>query len=250
MYKLFFVLLLICPLSSAYAADEKTCLSMYVVINNVSGYLNAEGKISGYHVDVIDELASRSGICIDKSLVPYSRALKGLKYGEYDAGIVVRQEKMDPKLIYLTKILTSKTVLVPRNGITFSHYQQLSELIIGKLRGVDLDNTLAKSFNLLLIDLHSYEQGIRLLQKGRIDAIAGNSLMLGIVNKLGLVDTVDFKAQLVLGKKEIWLAFSNKSSHIEQLNTVKQAAQAMVEDGSLELILEEYFGSDWKSITQ
>ncbi|WP_435234588.1 substrate-binding periplasmic protein [Psychromonas sp. PT13] len=249
MYKFMFLLFLFSPLSRADVVSDRDCLSMYVVVNNSSGFLDANGQIAGYHVDFLNELETRSGLCINKKLVPYSRALKGLEYGEYDAGIVAKTDYLSQKVLYLNKLITSKTVIIPRKGLTLNTYQDLENIIIGRFRGVDLNDILATKLHFSLVDLYSYEHGLKMLKVGRIDAIVGNNLGLSIIPKLGMLNDVNLPGSLVIGSREVWFVASKRFKDKNKINLLRMAVNSMIADGKLDRILAKYFGENWKMIT-
>ena len=250
MHKLLFLLFLFSPLSIADALTNRHCLSMYVVVNNSSGFLDSEGEMAGYHVDFLNELETRSGLCINKKLVPYSRALKGLEYGEYDAGIVAKTNYLTQKVLYLNKLIISKTVIIPRKGLTLNTYQDLENINIGRFRGVDLNGLLATKLELSLVDLYSYKHGLKMLKVGRIDAIVGNNLGLSIIPKLGMIEDVNLPGSLVIGSREVWFVASKRFKDKDKTNLLKAAVKSMIDEGKFDRILAEYFGEGWKMFTQ
>jgi len=237
-------------LFSTTTIAKKKCLSMFVVVNDSSGYLNEDGQMAGYHVDFMNELEIYSGICINKKLIPYSRALKGLEYGEYDGGIVAKTTYLNQKVEYVTKLITSKTVIIPKKGITLNNYNDLVDITIGRFRGVDLNGILGTKLQFSLVDLYSYQQGLRMLQKGRIDAIAGNNLGLSIIDQLGMLEDVNLPGSLVIGNREVWFVVSRKSQHLDQIPRLSLGVTSMINDGVFDKILGRYFGENWKLITQ
>jgi polar amino acid transport system substrate-binding protein len=234
----------------AQSFSRNDCLSMYVVINSSSGYINSEGDLAGYHVDLLNEIEKRSGICITKTLLPYSRALRGLEYGKYDGGVLARTNKLDSQVKYITKLITSKTVIIPRKGFTITSYQDLTQIVIGRFRGVDLNDNRFKKYRLSLVELQSYKHGLYMLKRGRIDAIAGNNLGLSIINDLNMANEVNLAGQLVVGQREVWLAFSNKSKKLDQVDKIQKTTQAIVDEGVLDNILQKYFGANWELKTK
>jgi polar amino acid transport system substrate-binding protein len=223
--------------------EQKTCLSMHVVLNTLAGYLDKNGKIAGFHIDFLDALEKKTGICMDKKLLPYSRAKHSIKMSAHDGGILARSKDLDKKVIYIAKLLTSETVIIPKKGQAFTNYQDLKNITIGKVRGVTLDKSIGENKKLTFIDVLNYKNGLAMLKKGRIDAIVGNSLGLSAITELEMAEDVNLSGKLVLGQREVWFLLSNKSSHLDKVEQLKEATLALIEDKVVDKILKKYFGS-------
>jgi ABC-type amino acid transport substrate-binding protein len=230
--------------SSASISEEK-CLSMHVVINTAAGYITPAGNIGGFHYDFLTALEQRTGLCMNKKLLPYSRAQKGVELGGHDGGILARSKNLDAKVVYLVKLLTSKTIILPRKGVIIKHYQDLNNLIIGKVRGAVLNHFLDNPSTFFMVQLSNYEHGFRMLNKGRIDAIVGNELGLITSARLESIDKIDWPGKLIINQREVWLVLSNKSKYLGKSKQLRQAAQDLINEGVLEDILKKHFGVDW-----
>ena len=241
---LYFSLLMFIPLTIA----KEKCLSMHVVINTAAGYITPSGSIGGFHYDFLTALEERTGLCIDKKLLPYSRARRGIELGGHDGGILARSENLDAKVEYLVKLITSKTVVLPRKGLVIRNEQDLNKMVIGKVRGAELNDFLDNSPTLLMVQLADYRQGFRMLERGRIDAIAGNELGLSASARLEGVEEIDWSGKLIINQREIWLVFSKKSEQLDKSEQLRKAALELINEGVLGDILKQYFGTDWQLI--
>lgn len=244
----FLVINILLLLFSSFLSAQEKCLSMFVVFNDSSGYININRQMAGYHVDFLNELEAHSGLCINKKLIPYSRALKGLKFGEYDGGIVARTSELGNDIKYLTRLITAKTIIIPKQGLNLTSFQDLSNITIGRFRGVDLNDTPVRDLNLSLVDLYSYNHGLRMLKKGRIDALVGNTLGLSIIGKLNMLNEVNLAGSLVIGKREVWFVASKKKNKARIIEKLQKSSQLMVDNGTVDRILTKYFGKNWKLI--
>ena len=233
------------PLTALPVVNDK-CLSMHLIRNAPTGYINKDGKIAGIHLEFLTALEDRSGLCIDKKLTPYLRARKSIHVGGHDGGIMVRSTELDVYIEPIVKLITLRTVIIPKAGVSLSSYEDLSELMIGRVRGTHLNDIFDNDEKLTIVELLNYEHGLQLLKRGRIDAIAGSSLGLSIIGKFDMISDVNLLGKLVLGEKELWLVLSKKSEKLNKIEQLKKAAQGLVDEGVFDKILEKYYGADWQ----
>ena len=225
-------------------ASEK-CLSMHVVENAFAGYIDNAGQLAGFHLDFLTALEENSGLCLNKTLLPYSRARRDIKIGRHDGGILAGSADLNADAIYITKLVTSKTVIIPRKGLSLASYQDLLKIKIGKIRGTGLNEKLDNDSNIAIVYLANYRHGLQLLKKGRIDAIAGNELGLSVTVRLADNNALNLAGKLDVGERNLWLVLSKKSAQLDKIPTLRKYAQQLVNEGVVDNIIEKYFGEDW-----
>jgi len=243
-----FIYLLTVKSSSALPITDKDeqCLSMHVISNIVSGYINEAGELSGFHFDFLTALEKRTGICMDKKLLPYARAQRGIEVGEHDGGLLVSSVSIDADVIYIEKIISSNTVIIPKKGLSLNNYEDLLKIKIGKVRGATLNKRLNNDKNILFVPIKNYSQGLQLLKKGRIDAIAGNGLGLSRVGIGSMFDDVNLAGKLNVGQRDIWLVLSRKSQHLDKIQALRTGAHDLINEGVIDNLLQKYFDINWK----
>tara|TARA_R110001583_G_scaffold52393_4_gene162817 strand:+ start:2268 stop:3050 length:783 start_codon:yes stop_codon:yes gene_type:complete len=226
--------------------EHTKCLSMHIVLNTSAGYLNETAQIAGFHLDLLNALEERTGICMDKKLMPYSRAQRSIQMGGHDGGILASSKELNESVVYIARFLVSKSTIVPKKELTLDSYQDLTKIIIGKVRGTKLNETIDNDENILFVEVFNYEQGLKMLKKGRIDAIAGNSVgLLSVFEELGMTEDVNLTGQFVLGQREVWLMLSNKSEHLDKIEKIREATLALIQENVVDNILQKYFGVNW-----
>ena len=228
--------------SSSISEQKQKCLSMHVIFNAPGGYIDETGKAVGYHFDFLTALEERSGSCIDKTLLPYSRARRSIELGEHDGGLLLRSTNLDPYVEYIVKLVTSRTVIIPKKGISLDSYDDLTNITFGKLRGTNLNERLENDPNISFIKISSYEQGLKMLKKGRIDAIVGNERGLSYIENNDIANDVNLSGKFVVGQREVWLVLSKKSENLDKAKQLKRAAQALINEGVFENILTKHIG--------
>jgi ABC-type amino acid transport substrate-binding protein len=61
---------------------------------------------------------------------------------------------------------------------------------------------------------------------------------------------VDLTHKLVLGEKEQWLQLSKKSQHLDKIPQLRIAIEKLKQDGSLDAIMDKYYGDEWRVVNQ
>jgi ABC-type amino acid transport substrate-binding protein len=235
----------------AFPVMAKECLSMHVVDLPPAGFKNKSGELIGIHVDFIEALEERSGICMDKKIMPYVRAVKNLKLGIHDTGILNPSSDSDFYLNvqYVTKLITLKTIILPKKGLSLSSDKSLKNIIIGKVRGSPLGSSFDEG-KYEILELKSYGHGLSMLKRGRIDALAGNASGMYVIGKSNLDNYFNVSGKFIIGERELWLVFSKYSDNIDQIEPIKTAAQALVNEGVVELIFEKFIGKNWMLLNE
>jgi polar amino acid transport system substrate-binding protein len=229
----------------------KECLSMHVIDFPPAGFKNKFGKLTGIHVDFLEALQERSGICIDKKIMTYSRALKNIKMGKHDAGILNPSSDLDfyVDVQYIVKLITLKTIIIPKKGLGLNSYKSLQDITIGKVRGTPLGSSFDEDKHEIL-ELTSYGHGLNMLKRGRIDALAGNAGGMNVIGEFNLEHYFNVSGKFIIGQREIWLVFSKNSDNLDQIKVIQTAAQALVDEGIVELIFEKFVGKNWKLLNE
>ena len=238
-------------LFTSFPLMAQECLSMHIIDLPPAGFKNKDGKLTGIHSDFIEALEERSGICIEKKLMPYSRAMKNIKVGEHDAGILNPSDDLDfnANVQYLVKLMTLKTIIIPKKGLSLNTYKDLKNITIGKVRGTPLGNTFDENKHIMQ-ELINYDHGVRMLKKGRIDALVGNSGGMNVIGKFNLNNYFNVQGKFTIGQREMWLVFSKNSKNLNQIKPVKSAVQALVNEGAVDLIFEKFVGKNWKLLNE
>ena len=247
--KYFLIFAIVLFITFPVMAEE--CLSMHVIDFPPAGFKNKSGKLTGIHVDIIEALEERSGICIDKKIMPYSRALKNIKVGIHDAGILNPSSDLDfyEHVQYIAKLITLKTIIIPKKGLTLNSYKSLKNITIGKVRGTPLGHSFDEGKH-KIIKVTSYAHGLSMLKRGRIDALAGNAGGMNVIGKFNLDHYFNVPGKFIIGERELWLVFSNNSDNLDQIEPMQTAAQALVNEWVVDLIFEKFVGKNWRLLNK
>lgn len=213
------------------------------------GYNDSKGMLVGVHLEYLNAIERQSKLCINKTLTPYPRIWESIKHGNHDGGIIFRSDSRDEFVEYVGKIRTVKTVVLPVKGAILKSYGDLKNLRIGKTKGTHLSERFDNDASLNIIELTGYDQAAKMIQVGRIDAVAGSALVLSYqLNKHNVIDNIALENKLTLGEKEQWLQLAKNSQHQDKLPLMRKAIKELQANGVLVEIMDKYYGSEWQSI--
>ncbi|MEH6447038.1 MAG: transporter substrate-binding domain-containing protein [Oleispira sp.] len=251
MKKRLLIALCLLPTAAIWAEYSPACPRLHVIENAPIGFKNTKGLPTGVHWDYLTEIEKISGLCLDKELLPYPRIWQNIKLGEHDGGIIFKSASRSKFVEYVAHIRSVKTVVIAMNGIKINSYADLQHIRIGKTRGTHLSEQFDQDSSLNIIELSNYAQAAKMINRRRIDAIAGSALVLSYqLKKYNVLDNVDLTNKLVLGEKEQWLQLSKKSQHLDKIPQLKRAIGKLKNDGSFDAIMDEYYGEKWILINQ
>lgn len=222
---------------TAYSSE---CLDMHVILNYPLGYLDSEGVPTGIHWDFLQAIEQRSGICFNKKLIPYPRIWKSMEYGEHDGGIVFRSKGRDAIVEYVAPVLTLRTIVVPRKGISIKHYQDLKEMTIGKVRGIRLDARFDHDPDLVFVEQNNYVHLWKILSRSRVDAIAGSEKGLIQSGTPAMKEYLESSRVFVLGERVQWLQLSKKSKYLHHIPTLKTTIQSLLDEGVYDKLMAKH----------
>ncbi len=240
---------LFCSLSQA---ENGPCAIVGVIKNQPIGYLDVNGRAQGVHWDYMAMLSAKSGLCMRPRLLPYARIWQSLELGVSDLSIAFSSPDRGINFERVALIRKVQTVVIARKGIKLASYDDLKNIRIGKTRGTKLSDRFDSDQNLQLLELNGYEQAIKMLVAGRIDAIAGSSLVLTYqLAQHDALNEMDMTSKVILGSREQWLHMSKKSSFKSQIPILVESVKQLIKFGHFDAVMDKHYkGLDWRTVNR
>jgi ABC-type amino acid transport substrate-binding protein len=129
------------------------------------------GQPVGALIDLCAQLAALSGVPITPMAVPYGRAPYMLSSGGTDLMLAIDTSTSGSSAIEY--VGTVDIVILGRSGFRFQRLDDLFGKTVGTLRHTGYSQQLEAETRIHKHAFDSYEQGLRMLQAGRLDAIMG-----------------------------------------------------------------------------
>ncbi len=169
---------------------------------------------------------------------PYARLLVGLQDGTLDLAIIFENKSLQGDVSYVAKVSESKVMVIYEHDHPIQQYEDLYQLFdIAVIRQADYEPRFDLDQKISKYPVESYRQGLQMLKFGRVAAVVGSQSGLQYI-----LDSFEFKGErwrrsYVLGHKEWWLHFSNRSHYRQHIPAIKQAVKKIYKD---DLVYELY----------
>ncbi len=202
------------------------------------GFTEAE-KQTGLYVEILQSLASAGGFEVDIRLTPYLRAISLVESKEIDLTIMFDTEISE-------KIKTKKVTLYERNLNVYTlndhAFSSLQFIVgeIGRLNGACSD--LEKKSKIKLVNLGSFDQGLNLLLKERLQGICGSHAAIYYACHKMKIPIGQFQGVLV-ARKTLSVHFHPDTSD-KKIKKFKDALLIINKNGELQKIRNKYHDTE------
>ena len=209
------------------------------------------GKFVGPFIDVMQQVADRSGIHVELKPLPWKRVLLEMKSGTVDGffGGYKTAERETFSLFVETPISWSMLSIFVRKGeaFPFAGIEDLYGRKIGIVRGyntsVEFDQA-ADEKKILVEETSNYVSLIKMLAAGRIEGIVGaTSTIQAHLVDMNWTDRFSMLPIPVAGPKPIYICLSKQAKIINQeklADKMNQALKAMETENVFEEIAKKY----------
>jgi polar amino acid transport system substrate-binding protein len=183
-------------------------------------------------VDIIYErLGEIAGVKFDVQSYPYPRVIESMKTGLLDVAIIFKNKSIQNFVTYVAEVSKSKVIILPSRGLNLNSYDDLYALhSIAVLRNANFESRFDSDGKLNKFTMIDYEQGLKMMALGRMDAIVGSKSGLEESIKSLEFDTSKFGKPFILSNKEWWLHVSTKSKYQYLIPELKKAVQLIYSD--------------------
>lgn len=204
---------------------------------------DADGKLTGFDVDIANEVAKRLGVKAEFVETKWDGMFAGLDAKRFDAvfnEVSIRPDRQK-KYDFSDPYIVSKAVLIVRDDNTsINKFEDLK----GRKSGQSLTSNLsdiARSNGAEIVQVDGFNQAIDLLTSKRIDATVNDSLSFLDLKKQKPDTPIKIVAEQKNAEKSA--ALFRKGSK-ELVNAVNKALADMKSDGTYLRISEKWFGTD------
>ena len=222
--------------------SKQETLVVNIIGSEPSGYLDENGKITGFHADFFRKLGEISKLDIELQLLPFARGLRAMKNGSIDAGLLFKVKKREAFLDPITYLFDTHVSAIGRKGITPKSISQLEHLSISRMRGVAVNEAYDRvEKKNPTIQSNNYPQLIKMLNSKHIDVAVGNFYSIWrLSQQMGIQKKIEFPG-LLLAKQEVWLHFSKKSKRKHLIPQIKEALSRIKETDFIDKLFLKYY---------
>jgi len=165
----------------------------------------------GILYDFGNRIAEEAGFSYENKIVPYTRAIKMLEIGEADFCMLFPNDMLDKCAVKVVPVMMLENIIVGLKGTKFDSLEALHGKSVATVRDAQYDDAFLADKAIQKIETYHYEQSVKILFAGRVDAMIGPKTGLYFtVRKLGF-SAEKLGEPLVLNTKDVWLHFSKKN---------------------------------------
>lgn len=206
-----------------------------------------ETEVSGINADVIRTIADELKLTFEPVRCPWKRCLSLLEEGKIDmAGTVGRTPERERYLNFIeppyAKVPDQVLYLPQKAAVEITTYYDLYQFkSIGIERGARVAPEFDNDTTLNKIEITKLEQLLMMLDRGRLDVIAGNEMVMDyMIKALGMSGKFK-KASFRFESDDMeYLAISKKSPHIERLAEISQIISKLKSSGKIQMYIDSY----------
>ncbi len=231
--------MLLCVSHDCISAPKEPLLQVRTIAIAPYG-INTNGAQSGIYYDLANALLAKAGIESEHHIFPYGRIIHELKLGKTDLTIMFKYKELEDYVDYIYPLPTLKNVVIGRKGTNYLSVAQLEKLSIAYLRGAKFSDDIDTNPRIIKQTVSDFNQGLLMLEKGRVDAIIGPMApIISAAKQLGL-NRDFFGEPLIVSQRTPWLQISKKSHHKVSAQQLKTIFNQMMTQGELQQIQQKY----------
>lgn len=195
---------------------------------------------SGIYYDAANILLAKAGYPSQNYITPYIRIMKELKSGQADMTIMFKYEELKDHVIYIAPLPALKTVVIGIEGEKFESISALKGKTLAYLRGAKFNKQIDDDPEILKHTTLNFVQAVKMLKRGRVDAIIGPMDPILSAAKHIEGDQIYFGEPLILHENTPWVQISKTSQHKFSVVKLQAAFKELMDEGMLSELRAKY----------
>ncbi|MGF1740586.1 transporter substrate-binding domain-containing protein [Vibrio profundum] len=225
------------------------CIKAYPQTINIStmafapaGYLGEDRKPMGMAYEMANGIATNAGLDFTNSLKPYPRVLLDLESGDADIALLYINNHLEKSTVKVASIFTDSNIIIGKAGLDITSLEDLYGLKVGILRKASYSKSFDSNTNITKVRVKNYRQSIRMLLKGRIDALIGGTIIVNYeLRKLGHDQDV-LGTPFVISRTPVWLLVSKKNKDRTLKEKLRNSVISLKKIGFFTKTAQKYIG--------
>jgi len=210
--------------------------------------INPEGsESSGINADIIRSIAKELNLSFQPIRCPWKRCLLFLEEGKIDmAGTVGRTPERELYLHFIeptyAKVPDQVLYLPIKAQVEIKTYEDLYQFkAIGIERGARISPRFDQDTKLMKQEISRLEQLLQMLDRNRLDVVAGNEMVMDYMMKeMGMHGKFKKAPYRFISSGMEYLAISKKSPHFKRLDEISRIIQKMKVSGKIQEYIQHY----------
>lgn len=243
-FKRFWAAMLVCMaicggvLGTAYAQSAQVSRSIEIRTIGIPPYgIEDDVAPSGVYYDIANRVAVGAGYQAHNYIYPYARIVNELKSGSCDMTIMFRYPELEDHVTYIAPLPSLRTAVIGIEGSSYGSIADLRGKTIAYLRGAAFSNAVDADSGIFSQATDDFDQGMRMLKFGRVDAIIGP---LAPIQRAAQNAGIKLGTPLIVAERTPWIQISNKSLDRISADQLMQVFGDITKSGELAMIRQKY----------
>jgi len=226
---------------SSFANSSEKNIQMIIMDQSPYGFKTQDGKETGVLYDILTQIIKTSNMHNSINIVPIKRLLVILKKNPKVCTIVADTPDIQEfDLIEPIDFLLAAGIF-PGMGIKVDNYASLKNKVIAVPLGIVFEKKFHNDNTLNKVRPPHYSNAIKMLKRGRVDAVAGAFPALRYIAKKEGMNLKSLNKPLILAQTQAYLVCTTDLDKSNR-DKLKKAVIELKSNGTIKEILFEYFG--------
>ncbi len=211
---------------------------------SISPYgMGTDEAVQGIYFDLANVLLKESGYSNTNHLYPYARIMSELKSGQTDLTIMFKYRELQNSVVYVSPLPPLQTIVIGLEGINFDSLDSLVGKKLAYLRGAKFSDDIDQNPDIIKVETKDFQLGIKMLLRGRVDAIIGpiDPILSAALLEQG-DKTIRFGCPLVVDERTPWVQISRKSLERIDVDKLRATYERLIKRGELTRLRVKYLG--------
>ena len=233
-------------ISGVGSALAETPIVIKAVVDEWAPFGGEELPNRGISLDVMTAVLTRAGYQVEAEIVPWERALNGIKNGHYDViGNLFPEQSMAPYMVFSDPFYETQVQFIKHKGnnATYSDLDSLKPYSIAVGEGYFYEENFDQANHLDKQVVTTVVQGVRMVANGRVDLTLDSVDVLNYVihvQEPSLLERVELLPK-PLAYQQVHMGIRKGLEGRDQLVAdFNRVLNEMRDDGSLEEILKKH----------
>ncbi len=205
-------LFLSAPLRISAANPSQSYVEVAVPIISQLVHQDGAGKWQGPLIDLLKRAEQEIGIPFHLRMVPFKRAVVMVEEGDTDFGVFMESPKRNQLGMPIVKLGDAQYIIVSLKDKPIRSISELENKSVARIRGGAEIKSLKGVPGLKYYYFNNHNDGTRLLQYGRVDALVTADFRLLDAVDQNMVTFAELAEPVPLEPRELWLYWSWKSN--------------------------------------
>lgn len=198
-------------------------------------------KSRGIYVDILREVVRVSDLDVWVNIVPVTRLLRHMKSGAISCSILFEGPSFKDQFEPVEKIGKElHSVVLFRKDLKIEKISDLEGYRLGVLNGVRFSSAISENTSIEKLIVNNYAQGVKMLHRGRLDAMLGtyDALVYSMLKQN--IDLNEYADPYILSRNDLYLMCNKNAFPEEEKVVLRKTIRHLRDSGFIEDVWNSY----------